>query len=131
MADFLSIALRNAARGFRVMPIKGKDAFLRNWPVLATTDEAQIREWARQFPNHNCGIAAGPDIAIVDSDRVSRLKELAGEHASEWFNTYSVSSGREDRAHFYYWFAVEAASAVICAEKPLDALAMLRTERSR
>jgi hypothetical protein len=102
MADFLSIALRNAARGFRVMPIKGKDAFLRNWPVLATTDEAQIREWARQFPNHNCGIAAGPDIAIVDSDRVSRLKELAGEHASEWFNTYSVSSGREDRAHFYY-----------------------------
>jgi hypothetical protein len=30
-----------------------------------------------------------------------------------------------------FWFAVEAASAVICAEKPLDALAMLRTERSR
>ena len=41
-------------------------------------------------------------MAIVDSDRVSRLKELAGEHAAEWFNTYSVTSGRPDRAHFYY-----------------------------
>jgi hypothetical protein len=27
---------------------------------------------------------------------------LSGEHAAEWFNTYSVTSGRPDRAHFYY-----------------------------
>jgi hypothetical protein len=29
--SFLEIALRNASRGFRVMPIKGKNAFLPNW----------------------------------------------------------------------------------------------------
>jgi hypothetical protein len=102
MNNFLEIALRNAARGFRVMPIKGKDAFLKSWPTVATTDEKRIREWATQFPNYNCGVAGGPDIVILDSDRVSRLRELAGEHTAEWFNTYSVSSGRPDRAHFYY-----------------------------
>jgi hypothetical protein len=99
---FLEIALRNAARGYRVHPLRGKDAFLKDWPNVATRDEAQIRAWAVKFPDYNCGIAAGPDVAIVDSDRVSRLKELCGEHAAEWFNTFSVTSGRPDRAHFYY-----------------------------
>jgi len=102
MSVFLDIALRNAARGFRVHPLRGKDAFLKDWPTLATTDETQIREWAERFPNYNVGVAGGPDVAILDSDRVSRLKGLAGGHAAEWFCTYSVTSGRPDRAHFYY-----------------------------
>lgn len=106
-ASFLDIALRNAARGFRVHPLRGKDAFLHDWPNVATTDEETLRAWAARFPDYNVGIAAGPIIAIVDSDRVSRLKELSGEHA-EWFNTYSVSSGRPDRAHFYYLMTDEA-----------------------
>jgi hypothetical protein len=100
--SFLDIALRNAARRFRVMPIKGKNAFLLDWPNVATTDELQIRAWAEQYPDCNCGVAGGPGIAILDSDRVSRLKELSGDHAAEWFNTYSVTSGRQDRAHFYF-----------------------------
>jgi hypothetical protein len=102
MTNFLEIALRNAARGFRVMPIRGKNAFLLNWPALATTNEAQIKEWSEKFPNYNCGVAGGSDITIVDSDGVGRLKELCGENWSEWFSTYSVSSGRPDRAHFYF-----------------------------
>jgi hypothetical protein len=102
MSHFLEVALRNAARGFRVMPIKGKDAFLKSWPALATTDERQIREWAANFPGHNCGVAGGADVTIVDSDRVIRLKELCGQNWSDWFSTYSVSSGRPDRAHFYF-----------------------------
>lgn len=84
MTDFLDVALRNARRGFRVHPLRGKDAFIKDWPNAATTDETQIRQWAAQFPDYNCGVAGGPDIAIVDSDRVSRLKELCGEHAAEW-----------------------------------------------
>lgn len=93
MTNFLDIALRNAARGYRVHPLRGKDAFLKDWPNVATTEEAQIRVWAEKFSDYNVGVAAGPDVAIVDSDRVSRLKELSGEHAAEWFNTYSVTSG--------------------------------------
>lgn len=100
--NFLDIALRNAARGFRVHPLRGKDAFLKDWPNVATTDQERIQAWAAQFPDYNVGVAGGPDVGIVDSDRVSRLKELSGEHAAEWFNTYSVTSGRPDRAHFYY-----------------------------
>ena len=107
MANFLEIALRNAARGFRVIPLRGKEAFLRGWPQLATTDETRIREWAAKFPDFNCGVAGGSDVIILDSDRVSRLKELCGDH-SDWFNTYSVSSGRPDRAHFYFRATPEA-----------------------
>ncbi|MGB8014155.1 MAG: bifunctional DNA primase/polymerase [Terriglobales bacterium] len=101
-ARFLEIALRNAARGFRVIPLRGKEAFLKGWPSLATTDEKQIREWAAKFPDYNCGVAGGSDVIILDSDRVSRLKELCGARWAEWFHTYSVSSGRPDRAHFYF-----------------------------
>jgi hypothetical protein len=102
MTRFLDVALRNAARGFRVMPLRGKEAFLKGWPQLATSDEQQIRAWAEKFPDYNCGVAGGADITIVDSDRVSRLKELCGENWDEWFRTYCVSSGRPDRAHFYF-----------------------------
>lgn len=102
MSHFLTIALRNADRGFRIMPIRGKDAFLKNWPELATTDVKQIQLWSEKFPDYNCGVAGGSDIIIVDSDRVSRLKELCGESGASWFDTYAVSSGRPDRAHFYF-----------------------------
>jgi hypothetical protein len=108
MTNFLEIAQRNAARGFRVIPLRGKEAFLRGWPQLATTDENRIRDWAGKFPDYNCGVAGGPDVIIIDSDRVSRLKELSGEHGAEWFNTYAVSSGRPDRAHFYFRATPEA-----------------------
>lgn len=102
MSRFLEIALRNAARGFRVIPLRGKEAFLKGWPALATTDTARIEKWSEDFSDYNCGVAGGSDVVILDSDRVSRLKELCGNNWNEWFNTYSVSSGRPDRAHFYF-----------------------------
>lgn len=102
MSNFLEIALRNASRGFRVIPLRGKDAFLRGWPTLGTTDEPAIRAWAEQFPDNNCGVCGGSDVVILDSDRVSRLKEICGAKWEEWSQTYSVTSGRPDRAHFYY-----------------------------
>jgi len=108
--NFLDVALRNSARGFRVIPLRGKEAFLRNWPQIATTDEARIRDWATKFPEYNCGIAGGSDVIILDSDRVSRLKELSGGCWAAWLNTYAVSSGRPDRAHFYFRATPDAIS---------------------
>jgi len=108
--SFLDVGLRNSARGFRVIPLRGKEAFLRNWPQLATTDKTRIREWATKFPEYNCGVAGGSDVIILDSDRVSRLKELSGECWAAWFNTYAVSSGRPDRAHFYFRATPDAIS---------------------
>src|SRR5450631_581912 len=105
---FLEIALRNAARGFRVIPLRGKEAFLSGWPSLATTDEGRIREWAARFPDYNCGVAGRSDVIILDSDRVSRLRELSGECWAARFNTYAVGSGRADRAHFDFRGTPEA-----------------------
>lgn len=102
MISFLEVALRNAARGFRVIPLKGKDAFLRGWPMLATTDETTIRQWAAQFPDYNVGACGGSDVIVLDTDRRSRLEEICGAKWAEWSQTYSVSSGRPDRAHYYY-----------------------------
>jgi len=101
-ASFLDIALRNAGRRFRVLPLKGKDAFLKNWPALATTDESTIRTWATQYPEANCGVCGGSDVIILDTDRRSRLQEICGSKWGDWSRTYSVSSGRPDREHFYY-----------------------------
>ena len=78
MSAFLEIALRNAARGFRVIPLRGKDAFLVAWPALATMDETTIREWAAKYPDYNCGACGGSDIIMLDTDRLSRLQEICG-----------------------------------------------------
>jgi hypothetical protein len=102
MGTFLEVALRNAARGFRVIPLRGKDAFLHEWPALATTDETTIRQWTAQYADYNCGACGGSDIIMLDTDRLSRLQEICGAAWAEWSRTYSVSSGRPNRAHFYY-----------------------------
>jgi hypothetical protein len=105
---FLEIALRNIARGFRVVPLKGKIPFLHGWPELATTDRATIEEWATKFPDANCGVAGGEDVIIVDTDRHTRLMELCQDLPAEIWDTYSVTSGRPDRAHYYYIATPEA-----------------------
>jgi hypothetical protein len=102
MSRFLEIALRNAGRGFRVVPLRGKDAFLRNWPNLATTDERTIQAWAAKYPDANVGVCGGSDVIILDTDRLSRFRELCGSNWEVWTKTYSVTSGRLDRVHFYY-----------------------------
>jgi hypothetical protein len=107
MSSFLDVALRNAARGFRVIPLSGKGAFLKGWPDLATTDETMIREWAELYPEFNVGVAGGDDFVVLDTDRESRLLELTGN--PEWFETMKVSSGRPERAHFYYRTTPEVA----------------------
>jgi P4 family phage/plasmid primase-like protien len=106
--SFLDAALRNARRGFPVTPVRGKGGFLPNWPNTATCDEAQIRAWAAAYPDvTNCGVVFGGKYVGLDSDLVSRLMELAKDRP-EWFETYSVTSGRPDRRHWYYLATPEA-----------------------
>ena len=95
-------------RGFRVHPLRGKTPLLPNWPQLATTDEERIHALSADFPDANCGVAGGEDVIILDSDRESRLRELAGSEWEAWTRTYSVTSGRPDRVHFYYTPTPEA-----------------------
>ncbi len=59
--DFLAFALWYAQMGFRVIPLKPgtKEPLIRDWPNKATTDEATIRGWWRQWPTANIGIVTG------------------------------------------------------------------------
>lgn len=98
---FLDAGLRNVRRGFPITPVRGKGGFLPDWPNTATTDEAQVRALAAKYPDlTNWGVVFGGKYVGLDSDVVSRLMELAGH--PEWFDTYSVTSGRPDRRHWYY-----------------------------
>jgi hypothetical protein len=99
--SFLEIATRNAARGFRVHPLHTKDKLpiLSGWPDQATTDAATIEQWAEQFPDANCGAAVGPDLCVLESDDLARLKELLGPVQIP--DTYTVQA-RDNRPHFYF-----------------------------
>lgn len=102
--SFLEIALRNAARGWRVFPVVGKAAVVSDWPNAATTDTAQIEEWAKRFPKANVGVAGGREFVGLDTDRLDELKRRAADAglSPEVFKTFTVTSQRENRAHFYY-----------------------------
>ena len=91
MSSFLEIALRQLARGFNVHPLhpyqpgKGEEdnkackrAMLLEWPVKASNDEARIREWAARWPSANCGVKAGQQLAIVESDHLPTLEARLG-----------------------------------------------------
>jgi len=101
---FLEVALRNAGRNYRIIPIKPgeKRPFLMDWPNLATADEAQIRAWAAKWPDYNCGVAGGGDVIILDTDRLDRLQEVCGAQWAAWSDTYSVGRGDPNRLHLYY-----------------------------
>ena len=95
---FLEIALRNAARGFRVHPTKEK-VIVPGWPDRATTDPATIEQWAEQYPDANCGVAVGPDLCVLESDDLAKLKELL--NGVQVPATYTVQA-RDNRPHFYF-----------------------------
>ncbi len=103
---FLDIALRNAARGFRVFPLIPK----AKQPVkmlngdhfdAATVDREQIEQWAQQEPNANCGMSPDENFCVLESDSFAKLRSLCADLPTEIFDTFTVSA-RPDRVHLYY-----------------------------
>src|SRR5450755_2692277 len=106
MTNFRTIALRNATRGLRVFPVRAgtKEPHIRDYPDLATTEPEQIAQWARKWPDANCGVIGDDTFLIVDTDRWAKLQELFAEQLREdptLFDTYCVSA-REDRRQFTF-----------------------------
>lgn len=88
----LAQALRMAARGFRVLPLKVGDKVPMDgmpWKEIATTDQAAIRGWFEQWPDMNYGVAGGRGLLVLDLDQTldrkkdgeASLARLEAEHA--------------------------------------------------
>ena len=69
-ARLLRAVLACAARGWRLLPLKGKKPAIKDWPTLATTDEETIRKWFQQSPHPNFGLATGTasNVLVLDVD---------------------------------------------------------------
>jgi hypothetical protein len=111
MISFLTVASRNAQRGFRVHPLhphlterdavfnaRCKRAILTGWPSLASKDTAQIEEWAQRFPGANVGVMAGAELSIVETDHLPTLEARLGFSIPECYRVQA----REHRPHCYF-----------------------------
>ncbi len=105
--EFLAIALWYAQMGFRVIPLKpgSKEPQIADWPNKATTDEATIRGWWRQWPNANIGIVTGRH-----RDGFFCVLDFDPRNGGNWYDdvgpdilppTWVVHTGGGGR-HFYY-----------------------------
>lgn len=97
--SFLDIALRNAARGFRVHPLvpKEKRPLLNDWPEQASGLSTTIQAWAMRYPMANCGVIADSLFCILESDNLTELVKRIGPIPA----TYTVQA-RDNRPHFYF-----------------------------
>src|SRR5262249_577978 len=67
MLDFLMVY---TVMGWPVHPLnaKTKAPLLTGWQTLATTDMAQVAEWAKQFPGCAWGTPTSAERAVLDVD---------------------------------------------------------------
>ncbi|SDH19493.1 bifunctional DNA primase/polymerase [Pseudonocardia oroxyli] len=83
MSEQLRAALRHAARGWRVFPLRAGDKrpAIKDWEARATTDPVRIRRaWIRE-PRLNVGIACGPSgLVVIDLD----TSDHGSVRPSEW-----------------------------------------------
>lgn len=119
MNPLLTAALDYASYGWRVVPLHsvtdgvcscgrqcaksaGKHPRLSKWAEIATTDQAILNEWWRQWPGGNVGVALGVSSGIVavdiDTEDGSKLLlAMAGGHPPE---TLEYTTGNGSRLLF-------------------------------
>ena len=68
MSAKIELALRFAARGWKLFPQRNRRPLIKNWPNQATDDPEQIRAWAKQFPKANFAVACGKRSGMIGLD---------------------------------------------------------------
>ena len=86
MAKMLDAALLYASLGWRVFPLlpKSKEPATTHGFKDAVTDEAKIREWWKQNPNYNVGIATGRGLCVVDVDDKPKNAIQGSDMLRDW-----------------------------------------------
>lgn len=83
--SLLDAALRYAEAGYKIFPVKPglKEPAIKDNLILATTDEATIRDWWKKWPDANIGMPMGKingifgiDIDYKDGADINFLKKL-------------------------------------------------------
>lgn len=108
--DSLEVLLH---RGFRIFPCRPRDKkpLLRGWQVKASSSLSAARDWVRQNPGCNWGVATGPQSAVfildVDGEAGrSSLSSLERIYGPLPF-TLTSRSGRSDGGE-HRWFRYPA-----------------------
>lgn len=95
----LKHALEYAARGWRVMPLRGKIPLTHDGSKGATCDEGIIAQWWKRWPDANIGIATTPNFIVLDLDSADAEARLKYSDL-ELPETFEVKTGRG--RHLYY-----------------------------
>jgi RecA-family ATPase len=103
MSRFLDAALRLARMGFRVFPLIPGDKIpaVSRFPIVATTDEKQLRAWWSNRPDCNIGVSTS-GFVVVDVDTKKGSFALDNFYAmGGHFETFSVQTATGGY-HCYY-----------------------------
>jgi len=92
--------------GIPQIPLKGKAPFLPDWPNKATTDSAQIRQWAAEYPDCNFGSAAVPGHHFIfeadkPADGVKTVRERFKDTGHD-FSARLIIESSPGKGHRYY-----------------------------
>jgi hypothetical protein len=117
--SFKDIAQPLIERGVPVFPLAPRtkipvDKSMSEWPILATTDSAQILRWDSAYPNANCAAVAKAEpngIWILDIDSPAAARILSLPHLPKTFQVRSSPS----KGHTY--FRHNAASLALAGKK--------------
>ena len=104
---FIDIALPLAERGFRVFPLVPQQKFpvKMSWGDhfdAATTERADLEKWDKEVPRANVGLSPDENFCFLETDSETELKALCADLPSEIWDTTRHSSGRPDRACYYF-----------------------------
>ena len=105
-------ALEYARQGWHVFPlgVKGKKPIMKGGFYKATTDEATIKQWIRQYPNANIGLATGvkSGVFVVDIDGNVGEADLARLQDQYGMLPETLQSTTGAGGHLYFKFPVHA-----------------------
>ncbi len=100
--DFLSRATYLAERGIAVTPVRPREKkpFLLKWPEKATTDLAQIAEWAEEYPDHNVGAIATPAGVCMFDDDSGIWAQIERETGFVRPRTFTCCGSKDSHSYF-------------------------------